>query len=102
MKLPTIKVNGEVPFKERLSYWGFGAGMLVYYQIVATFMNTYMVLQGVDMVKVAAVVLVVKIWDAVNDPLFAFVFDRVKFKREKCLPWLRIAAILIGTISMYK
>ena len=29
MKLPTIKVKGVVPFKERMSYWCFGAGMLI-------------------------------------------------------------------------
>lgn len=95
MKLPAIKVNGVVPFKERVSYWCFGAGMLVFYQIVATFLMTYIVMQGVDMKKVAAIILAVKIWDAVNDPLFAFIFDRVKFKKEKCLPWLRIAAIIM-------
>lgn len=100
MKLPTIKVKGEVPFKERMSYWSFGAGMLVFYQIVASFLNTFILFQGVDMAKVAAIILGVKIWDAVNDPLFAFIFDRVKFKKEKCLPWLRIAAIVMPFASI--
>lgn len=100
MKLPTIKVKGEVPFKERMSYWSFGAGMLVFYQIVASFLNSFIVMQGVSMVKVAGIILAVKIWDAVNDPLFAFIFDRVKFKKEKCLPWLRIAAIVMPFASI--
>ena len=100
MKLPTIKVNGVVPFKERMSYWCFGAGMLVFYQIVASFLNSFIVMQGVDPVKVAGIILVVKVWDAVNDPLFAFVFDRIKFKKEKCLPWLRIAAVVMPFASI--
>lgn len=100
MKLPTIKVKGIVPFKERMSYWCFGAGMLVFYQIVASFLNTFILFQGVSMLKVSAIILVVKIWDAVNDPLFAFIFDRVKFKKEKCLPWLRIAAIVMPFASV--
>ncbi len=100
MKLPTIKVNGVVPFKERMSYWCFGAGMLIFYQIVASFLNTFILFQGVSMIKVSAIILGVKVWDAVNDPLFAFIFDRVKFKKEKCLPWLRIAAIVMPFASV--
>ena len=100
MKLPTIKVNGVVPFKERLSYWTFGAGMLIFYQIVASFLNTFILFQGVSMLKVSAIILGVKVWDAVNDPLFAFIFDRIKFKKEKCLPWLRIAAIVMPFASI--
>ena len=100
MKLPTIKVKGVVPFKERVSYWCFGAGMLIFYQIVASFLNTFILFQGVSMLKVSAIILAVKVWDAVNDPLFAFIFDRVKFKKEKCLPWLRIAAIVMPFASV--
>lgn len=100
MKLPKIKVNGVVPFSERLSYWTFGAGMLIFYQIVASFLNTFILFQGVSMLKVSAIILAVKVWDAVNDPLFAFIFDRVKFKKEKCLPWLRIAAIVMPFASI--
>ena len=85
---------------ERFSYWCFGGGMLVFYQIVASFMNTFIIMQGVDMIKVAAIILAVKVWDAVNDPLFAFIFDKIKFKKEKCLPWLRIAAILMPFASI--
>ena len=85
---------------ERASYWGFGAGMLVFYQIVASFMNTFIIMQGVNMAKVAMIILLVKVWDAVNDPLFAFIFDKVKFKKEKCLPWLRIAAIVMPFASI--
>ena len=100
LKLPSFKVKGEVPFKERMSYWCFGAGMLVFYQIVATFMSSFIAMQGVSMVKVAGIILAVKVWDAVNDPLFAFIFDRIKFKKEKCLPWLRIAAIIMPFASI--
>ena len=48
--------------------------------------------------------LIVKIWDAVNDPIFGYIFDRVKFKSGlKSLPWLRFSVILIPfvTISVF-
>lgn len=82
-------------FLERGSFWFYGIGMIFYYMIVGSYMNTFLLLQGVDLAKIAGILLVVKVWDAVNDPLFAFIFDKIKFKEEKCLPWLRIAAILM-------
>ena len=87
-------------FTERGSFWFYGIGMLFYYQIVGSYLNTFLLLRGVDLGKVALIFLGIKIWDAVNDPLFAFIFDRVKFKKEKCLPWLRIAAFLMPLASI--
>ena len=87
-------------FVERGSFWLFGIGMLFYYQIVGSYLNTYLLLRGVDLGTVALIFLGIKIWDAVNDPLFAFLFDRIKFKKEKCLPWLRIAAVVMPLASI--
>lgn len=92
--------NYSVPIKERGSFWSYGIGMIFYYMIVGSYMNTYLLLQGVDLKAIALILLLVKIWDAVNDPLFAFIFDRIKFKREKCLPWLRIAAFIMPLASI--
>ena len=51
---------------------------------------------GIDPIKIASVMLIVKIWDAVNDALFGVIFDAVKFKSgKKYLPWLRISLVLI-------
>ncbi|MBQ7058470.1 MAG: MFS transporter, partial [Firmicutes bacterium] len=99
-KKSLFKVSGVVPFGERMSYWSYGAGMLIFYQIVASFLNTFIIFQGVNMAKVAVILLIVKVWDAVNDPLFAFIFDRIKFKKEKCMPWLRLSAILMPFVSI--
>jgi len=95
MKEVAKKQKYTTSFLERGSFWFYGVGMIFYYMIVGTFMNTYLLMQGIDLGKIALILLLVKIWDAVNDPLFAYVFDRVKFKKEKCLPWLRIAAVLM-------
>jgi len=100
MKPSKNKITYSTTFVERGSFWLFGIGMLFYYQIVGSYLNTYLLLQGVDLAKVALIFLGIKIWDAVNDPLFAFLFDRVKFKKEKCLPWLRIAAVIMPLASI--
>ena len=88
-------------FKERLSYWSYFIGQNVYYNITAAFISTYLAMQGIDLAKVAIVLLIVKVWDAVNDPIFGFIFDKVKFKNgQKCLPWLRLSTLLIPVVTI--
>ena len=88
-------------FKERLSYWTFFIGQNIYYNLTAVFISTYLVFQGIDPVKSGIVLLIVKIWDAVNDPIFGYIFDKVKFKRnQKCLPWLRLSVALIPVVTI--
>ena len=100
MKTPAAKPKYTTSLLERGSFWFYGVGMIFYYMIVGTYMNTYLLMQGIDLAKIAVILLLVKCWDAVNDPLFAYIFDRIKFKKEKCLPWLRIAALLMPIASI--
>lgn len=87
--------------KERLSYWSYFIGQNIYYNITAAFISTYLAMQGIDLAKVAVVLLIVKIWDAVNDPIFGYIFDRVKFKSgQKSLPWLRVSTALIPIVTI--
>ncbi len=88
-------------FKERLSYWTYFIGQNVYYNITAAFITTYLAMQGISLAKAATVLLIVKVWDAINDPLFGFIFDKVKFKNGlKCLPWLRISVLFIPFVTI--
>ena len=87
--------------KERLSYWTYFVGQNVYYNITAAFISTYLAMQGISLGKVAIVLLIVKVWDAVNDPIFGYIFDKIKFKNgQKSLPWLRIAVLLIPVVTI--
>jgi Na+/melibiose symporter-like transporter len=95
------KPNYMTTFSERLSYWTYFVGQNVYYNITAAFISTYLAMQGIDLAKVALVLLIVKIWDAVNDPIFGYIFDKVQFKSgQKSLPWLRIAVALIPVVTI--
>ena len=87
--------------KERRSYWTYFSGQNVYYYITAAFISTYLGMQGIDLTKVAMVLLVVKVWDAINDPLFGFLFDRIQFKNgQKSLPWLRVSTALMPIVTI--
>ena len=87
--------------RERKSYWTYFVGQNIYYCITAAFISTYLAMQGVDLAKVALVLLIVKIWDAINDPLFGFLFDRIQFKNGlKSLPWLRVSTALMPFVTI--
>ena len=87
--------------KERLSYWTYFVGQNVYYNITFLFLSTYLAMQGITLWKVSLVLLIVKVWDAVNAPIFGYIFDKVKFKNgQKSLPWLRISVILIPFVTI--
>ena len=88
--------------KERFSYWTYFVGQNIYYNITAVYISTYLAMQGISLAKVSLVLLIVKIWDAINDPIFGYIFDKVKFKNgQKSLPWLRIATALIPVVTIF-
>lgn len=87
---------------ERRSYYVYFTGQSLINSFVGGCLTTYFVLLGLDPLKVAAVMLAVKIWDAVNDAVFGVVFDRIKFKSgNKCLPWLKISLFFIPVVSVF-
>ena len=88
-------------FKERLSFWTYFVGQNVYYNITFIYLSAYLAMQGIALWKVSLVLLIVKVWDAINDPIFGYIFDKVKFKNGlKSLPWLRIAVIFIPIVTI--
>ena len=45
----TQKAKYSTTFIERGSFWFYGIGMLFYYQIVGGYLNTFLLLRGVDL-----------------------------------------------------
>ncbi|MBQ3044412.1 MAG: MFS transporter [Clostridia bacterium] len=83
------------PF-ERKSYYLYFAGQNAIYFLLANYLTTYLMLAGIDPLKSSLVMVVVKVWDAINDAIFGAIFDSVKFKSgKKYLPWLKISTVLI-------
>ncbi len=87
---------------ERKSYYVYFTGQNVFYALVSSCLTTYFAFIGVNPLKIAGVMLAVKVWDAINDALFGVVFDAVKFKSgKKYIPWLRISLVLIPVSSIF-
>ena len=81
---------------ERISYYSYFAGQNMIYTLFNVCLTTYLLFLGIDPIKSATVMLVVKVWDAVNDTLFGVIFDSIKFKSgKKYLPWIKVSTVLI-------
>ena len=95
-KLSYTPANWCTSNKERKSYYLYLSGQNMIYTMITSFLTTYLLFQGVDPVKSGTVMLIVKIWDAINDAIFGCIFDKVKFKsKQKFLPWLKISLPII-------
>lgn len=89
---------------ERKSYYTYFFGQNMIYNMIAGYLSTFLLLIGVNPVKSAAVMLAVKVWDAVNDAVFGVIFDKFKFKGDqKYIPWLKIACALtpVATVAVF-
>lgn len=80
---------------ERASYGLYFVGQNIFYVFIYLYLSTFFLDIGIPAMTVSAVLLVVKIWDAINDPIFGGIVDKVKFKKGKFVPWLRISLIFI-------
>lgn len=93
MSKTATKTKGMVTGIEKVSYGLYFLGQNIFYMMIFMYMNTYFTDVGISALAVAGLALVVKVWDAINDPIFGGLIDRIRFKKGKFLPWLRISLI---------
>ena len=89
---------------ERKSYYTYFFGQNMIYNMIAGYLSIFLLLIGINPVKSAAVMLAVKVWDAVNDAIFGVIFDKIKFRsNQKYIPWLKVAcaATPVATIAIF-
>jgi len=97
-------IRHVVPAKERKSYYwgGFGQGMI--YAVMSGFIADFQLnVLRLNAMFVLLLMLLARIWDAVNDPLMGVVMDRVQPKGGKMVPYLYVApwpAVLL-TLVMF-
>ena len=100
-KLKSTPAGWETSPLERKSYYLYFAGQNAIYFLLSNYLTTYLLFCGINPAKSAAVMLAVKIWDAVNDALFGVIFDSVKFKSgKKYIPWLKISSLFIPATTI--
>lgn len=81
---------------ERFSYGGFFFGQNIIYCLQYQYFSDFLInTVGFSTATVMALLVVSRVWDAVNDPIMGAVIDKVHFKKGKFLPWIRVSTFLI-------
>ncbi len=89
--------------KERVAYWLFFLGQNILWGY-AGYVETFLTDIGIAAAAAAVILLVPKLWDAVNDVLFGYIVDRYTFRNgQKFIPWVRVGCTAIGitTVAMF-
>ena len=78
---------------------GLGQGMI--YALMSSYISDYYlnVLQLTPMF-VLLLMLLARVWDAINDPLMGMIVDRSNLKSGKMLPFIRWALVPIGIVTL--
>ena len=87
--------------KEMTSFCVAGLGQGMIYALMSSYISDYYlnVLQLTPMF-VLLLMLLARVWDAINDPLMGMIVDRSKLKSGKMLPFIRWALIPIGVVTL--
>lgn len=97
------KLGYQTHKKERVAYCLFFLGQNILWGY-AGYVETFLTDVGIAAATAAVLLLVPKLWDAVNDVLFGYIVDRHTFRNgQKFIPWVRIgtAAIGITTVTLF-
>ncbi len=96
--------NGFVTSKkERFAYCLFFLGQNILWGY-AGYVETFLTDVGIAAATAAMILLIPKLWDAVNDMLFGYLIDRTRFKNgQKFIPWVKIGVTAIGitTVALF-
>lgn len=86
--------------KERLAYCLFFLGQNILWGY-AGYVETFLTDIGIAAAAAGIILLLPKLWDAVNDVLFGYIVDRHMFKNgQKFIPWVRIGCAAIGITTV--
>lgn len=97
----TLQSEMRIPKKEKFSFGVYFVGQLIMYGMVASYISLFMTESGIAPFVISAVLLVAKVWDAINDPLFAVLIDKKQLVKHKYLSWVRISTFLIPLTTIF-
>jgi len=89
--------------KERFAYCLFFLGQNILWGY-AGYVETFLTDVGIAAGTAAVILLVPKLWDAINDMIFGYLIDRTTFKNgQKFIPWVKIGVSAVGltTIALF-
>ncbi len=107
MAKETVKEKIQETFLSKKELWAFaigGAGQGMIYAMMSSYISDYYVnILQLPLAFVLALMLLARVWDAINDPLMGIIVDKRQPKRGKMKPYILYATmpIAIFTVLMY-
>lgn len=90
-----------VPKKEVTSYAIAALGQGLVYSCMSSYITDYyMSVLKLNAMFVIMLMLLARVWDAINDPMMGMIMDRVSFKRGRMKPYPVITAIPIAILTI--
>jgi sugar (glycoside-pentoside-hexuronide) transporter len=86
--------------KERFFYCVYSFGQMSVYVVLYLYLQVFLTDIGLSAGAVGTIFLVSRVWDAINDPLFGVLVDKVRLKRGKYTPWIQLSSFLIPVFTM--
>ena len=97
--MSNTNANGKLPFLSKFAYGMGDVGCNFSWMFVGNFlMIFYTDAFGISMGAVSVLMLVSRIWDAINDPVIGALSDKTHTRWGRYRPWLLIAAPLTAFI----
>jgi sugar (glycoside-pentoside-hexuronide) transporter len=95
-------IQGKVPFISKVAYGMGDVGCNFSWMFVGNFlMIFYTDVFGIGMSAIASLMLITRIWDAVNDPVIGGLADKTRSRWGRYRPWLLIGAPLTGVVLVF-
>lgn len=106
METNLLTEERKVLNRNKWAYSIGGIGRDMIYQLIATFFITYIQYSGLGLTatqfSIIGIMLVVgRIWDAVNDPFMGSIVENTHTKWGKFRPWILIGALLSGIVIIF-
>ena len=93
--------DNKISFKERLSFGLAGLGQnMVYNYTTAYIMVFYTDVVKLLPVAVGTLMLVARIFYAVNDPIMGLIIDKTRTKKGKLIPYLRVIPVPMAVFTL--
>jgi melibiose permease/lactose/raffinose/galactose permease len=106
METNVLQEERKILNRNKWAYSIGGIGRDMIYQLIATFFITYIQYSGLGLTatqfSIIGIMLVVgRIWDAVNDPFMGSIVENTHTKWGKFRPWILIGAVLSGIVIIF-
>ncbi len=106
MKAASLTFEQKLLRKNKWNYSVGGIGRDMIYQLIATFLMTYVQFSGLGITAaqfsvIGTMLVIGRIWDAVNDPIMGSIVENTHSRWGKYRPWILLGGVLTAITVVF-